>query len=263
MFPLWDDVPAQRIPFVNYAIIVACVLAFAVQLQASKGDDRIVREFGMIPLRVTHPNAKMAVMEGRDEQGHRVREEISLASPVSPLATLFTCMFLHGGLMHIIGNMWFLFIFGDNVEDRFGHLGYLLMYLLAGVAAGVLHIVADANSAIPTIGASGAIAGVMGAYLLLYPHARVMALIPLGPFIRVMPVPAYFFLVLWFIIQIVSGMQTNPEGGGVAWWAHVGGFVAGIGATGLMRGIGRLQPPPRPTLVYGFPQFHEERRPWH
>ena len=263
MFPLWDDVPAQRVPFVNYGIIVACVLAFAVQLQSPQGGEQIVREFGMIPLRVIDPSVKTAVLEGRDEDGLRVREEISLATPVSPLATLFTSMFLHGSLMHIIGNLWFLFIFGDNVEDRFGHLGYLVMYLLSGLAAGVMHIVADAHSVIPTIGASGAIAGVMGAYLLLYPHARVMALIPLGPFIRSMPVPAYLFLVLWLAIQIVSGLQTSPAGGGVAWWAHVGGFAAGVGATGLMRGAGRLQPPPRPSLVYGFPQFREERRPWH
>jgi rhomboid family protein len=263
MFPLWDDVPAQRVPFVNYAIIVSCVLAFAVQLQSHRGGEQVAREFGMIPLRVVDPSVKLAVLEGRDESGRRIREEISLDSPISPLATLFTCMFLHGSLMHILGNMWFLFIFGDNVEDRFGHLGYLLMYLLSGLAAGVMHILADPHSVIPTIGASGAIAGVMGAYLLLYPHARVMALIPLGPFLRVMPVPAYFFLVFWFAIQIVSGLQTSTAMGGVAWWAHVGGFVAGVGATGLMRGGGWLQPPPRPTLVYGFPQFREERRPWH
>ena len=146
MFPLWDDVPAQRIPFVNYAIIMACVLAFVVQLQSPQGGEQIVREFGMIPLRVLDPSVQTAVLEGRDEAGHRVREEISLASPVSPLVTLITSMFLHGGLMHILGNMWFLFIFGDNVEDRFGHLGYLLMYLLAGVAAGdVLNLMQKLN----------------------------------------------------------------------------------------------------------------------
>jgi membrane associated rhomboid family serine protease len=262
MFPLWDDVPAQRIPFVNYAIIVVCVLAFGMQLQSPEGGERIVREFGMIPLRIIDPSAQTAVLEGRDETGQRVRETISLVTPVSPLATLLTSMFLHGSVMHLVGNMWFLFIFGDNVEDRFGHLGYLLMYLLSGFAAGVMHIVADAHSVIPTIGASGAIAGVMGAYLLLYPHARVMALIPLGPFLRTTPVPAYLFLVLWFAIQVVSGLQTSAGMGGVAWWAHVGGFVAGAGATSLLRGAGRLHPPDRPTLVYGFPQFHEERRPW-
>jgi membrane associated rhomboid family serine protease len=262
MFPLWDDVPAQRIPFVNYAIIVACVLSFAVQLQSPEGGEQIVHKFGMIPLRVFDPTVKTAILEGRDEEGHRVRERISLESPVSPFATLFTSMFLHGSLMHIVGNLWFLFIFGDNVEDRFGHLGYLLMYLLCGLAAGMMHIVADAHSVIPTIGASGAIAGVMGAYLLLYPHARVMALIPLGPFVRSMFVPAYFFLVFWFAIQFVSGLQTSTAMGGVAWWAHVGGFVAGVGATALLRGVGRLRPPDRPTLVYGFPQVHEERRSW-
>ncbi len=263
MFPLWDDVPAQRVPFVNYAIIALCAVAFLFQLQAQDDGERIAREFGMVPIRVTHPSEQAVIVESRDEQGRTIRQEISLESPVSPLITLLTCMFLHGGWMHIIGNMWFLFIFGDNVEDRFGHVGYLFMYLLSGVAAGVMHIVADPNSVIPTIGASGAIAGVMGAYLLLYPHARVMALVPLGPFIRFMPVPAYLFLVLWFVIQIVSGLQTSAAMGGVAWWAHVGGFVAGLGVTGLARGQGWLEPPPRPNLVYGFPQFREERRSWH
>jgi membrane associated rhomboid family serine protease len=263
MFPLWDDVPAQRVPIVNYGIILACTFAFFAQLQAPQGGEQLVREFGMIPLRVTHPAVKAAILEGRDQLGRQVREEISLESPVPPLMTLFTCMFLHGGWMHIIGNMWFLFIFGDNVEDRFGHLGYLLMYVLSGLAAGVLHIMADANSVLPTIGASGAIAGVMGAYLLLHPHARVMALIPLGILTRIVPVPAYLFLVLWFAIQILSGLQANVMQGGVAWWAHVGGFVAGVGATGLMRGVGLLRPPPpKQNLVYGFPQYREERRPW-
>lgn len=263
MFPLWDDVPAERVPVVNYAIIVSCVLAFLVQLGAPVDDESIVREFGMIPVRVTHPEKKQAIMQGRDERGRLVEEEVSLESPVSPWATLVTCMFLHGGLMHLVGNMWFLFIFGDNVEDRFGHVRYLLMYLLSGVAAGVLHIVSAPNSAIPTVGASGAIAGVMGGYLLLYPHARVMSLVPLGVFTRIVPVPAVFFLGFWFLIQIVSGLADNGgAGGGVAWWAHVGGFGMGLGSTFLMRSAGWLSPPPQPKLVYGFPQYREERRPW-
>ena len=263
MLPLWDDVPAQRIPVVNYAIIIACILAFAVQLQAPNDGEQLVREFGLIPLRVTNPNAKSAVVTGQDEQGRRVRQEFSLESPIAPLATLFSSMFLHGGLMHIVGNLWFLFIFGDNVEDRFGHLGYLLVYLASGLAAGVLHILAAPNSPIPTIGASGAIAGVMGSYLWLYPHARVMTLIPLGPFLRITPVPAALFLVFWFAVQVLSGLQVSAAMGGVAWWAHVGGFVAGLSTTAILNRMGKLLPSNHPRLVYGFPQYHEERQPWH
>jgi rhomboid family protein len=263
MFPLWDDVPAQRVPVVNYAIIAFCVLAFLMQLGAPDDDESIVREFGMIPVRLTHPEEKRALLQGRDSEGHLVREEISLESPVSPWLTLLTSMFLHGGLMHLVGNMWFLFIFGDNVEDRFGHINYLVMYLLAGIAAGVMHVVSAPVSVVPTVGASGAIAGVMGAYLLLYPHARVMSLIPLGVFTRIVPVPAVFFLGFWFLIQVISGFADNGgQGGGVAWWAHVGGFATGLGATFLLRNAGWLTPPPQPKLVYGFPQYREERRPW-
>ena len=263
MFPLWDDIPSLRVPFVNYAIIALCVLVFLGQAGASTEEDRIVQEFGMIPLRLTHPEAKSAVIRGRDEQGRLVEERISLESPISAWATVLTSMFLHGGLMHLVGNMWFLFIFGDNVEDRFGHGKYLVMYLLAGIAAALMHVLSAPNSAIPTVGASGAIAGVMGGYLLLYPHARVMALIPLGLFTRIVPVPAVFFLGFWFLLQIFSGLVENGGlGGGVAWWAHVGGFAMGLGATFLLRNAGWLQPPPQPKLEYGFPQYREEQRPW-
>ena len=242
MFPLWDDVPSARVPFVNYAIIVACVLAFIVQLQAPHGGDQIVREFGMIPFRVTHPNEKEVIVETRNERGRIQREIVDTSSPVPPLMTLVTCMFLHGGLMHIVGNMWFLFIFGDNVEDRFGHIGFAIMYLISGLAAGIMHIVADSTSFIPTIGASGAIAGVMGSYLWLHPRAQVMSLVPLGLFSRLMPVPAPLYLGIWFVFQIVSGFSTSAGGAGVAWWAHVGGFVAGLGMTAALDQMGWLNP---------------------
>lgn len=261
MFPLWDDVPAQRVPYVNYAIIVLCALAFLGQLQSANDEDS-VREFGMIPLRVTHPDQKSATIVGRDERGQVLQEEINLESSVPGWMTLLTSMFLHGGWMHLIGNMWFLYIFGDNIEDRYGHIPYLLMYLLCGLAAGVLHIVSAPDSAVPTVGASGAIAGIMGAYLLLYPRARVMALVPLGFIMRIMPVPAVLFLGFWFLIQVVSGIAEHPGMGGVAWWAHVGGFGAGAISTVIMRQAGWLQPEPKPLLVYGFPQIQQERHPW-
>jgi len=260
MFPLWDDVPAQRIPVLNYAIIAVCAVVFLIQL--GQPQESSVRKFGMIPLRLTHPGQQVAQLVGRDEEGRLVQEVVNLRSPVAPAMTLLTSMFLHAGWMHLIGNMWFLFIFGDNVEDRFGHLRYLLIYLLSGVAAGLVHVISAPNSVTPTIGASGAIAGVMGSYLLLYPRARVIALIPLGLLTRVMPVPAVFFLGFWFLIQLVFGLVEHPGMGGVAWWAHVGGFATGTGATLLMRQVGWLQPPPRPLLVDGFPQYHEERQSW-
>ncbi len=262
MFPLWDDVPASRIPFVSYAIIAACSVAFFLQLQAPEGGERIVREFGMIPIRVTHPTENQVVVETRTERGRLEREIVDLKSPVPPLFTLATCMFLHGGWMHIIGNMWFLYIFGDNTEDRFGHLGFALMYLVSGVAAGIMHIAVDANSFIPTIGASGAIAGVMGAYLWLYPKASVMSLVPFGIFSRLMPVPAPLFLGIWFAIQIFSGFRTEAGGAGVAWWAHVGGFVAGLGMTVALYKLGWLNTQMQAPASSPYERSREIARRW-
>jgi membrane associated rhomboid family serine protease len=140
-------------------------------------------------------------------------------------------MFLHGGWMHIIGNMWSLWIFGDNVEDRMGRTGFLCFYLLSGLTAGVLHIAFNPSSRIPTVGASGAIAGVMGAYLLLFPHARVLTLVPIFIFIQTIELPAVFFLGFWFLTNLLSGigsLAAHTGAGGVAWWAHIGGFLVGL-----------------------------------
>jgi membrane associated rhomboid family serine protease len=148
------------------------------------------------------------------------------------LAPLVTAMFLHGGFLHVIGNMLFLWVFGDNVEDRFGHVGFLAFYLLAGVAANYAHVLINPASVVPTIGASGAVAGVLGAYILFYPGARVVTLVPLGFFLQVVELPAFLFLGIWFLIQFASGFFSLGTGmansGGVAWWAHVGGFAAGF-----------------------------------
>ena len=262
MFPLWDDVPSLRVPFVSYTLIAACVIAFLIQMSAPQGGEQIVREFGMIPLRVTHPAERQIIVETQTQNGRRHQEVLDLTSPIPPLVTLLTCMFLHGGLMHIVGNMWFLFIFGDNVEDRFGHVGFALMYLISGLAAGVMHILADSTSFIPTIGASGAIAGVMGAYMWLHPHASVMSLVPLGVFSRLMPVPAPLFLGIWFAFQVFSGVQTEPGGGGVAWWAHVGGFVAGLGMTAGLYYLGGLNPQLKSTTPATYPRYGDPRRRW-
>ena len=160
---------------------------------------------------------------------YEVENRPAAQSAVPPFLTPLTCIFLHGGWMHFLGNMWFLYIFGDNVEDRFGRWGYLLFYLASGVAASLSHLVTDPQSTVPTIGASGAIAGVMGAYLVSYPHARVLTLIPIFYIIRVEVLPAPIFLGIWFVIQLFQGVAavTSVQTTGVAWWAHIGGFAVG------------------------------------
>ena len=143
--------------------------------------------------------------------------------------TILTSMFMHGSWMHLIGNMWFLWVFGNNIEDSMGHMRFIIFYLLCGVLASLTHIVTDPGSAVPTVGASGAISGVMGAYMVLYPKVRVHTLIFLVFYIRVFLLPAWVLLAQWFVIQLVSGAGTlGAEGGGVAFWAHIGGFVAGL-----------------------------------
>jgi membrane associated rhomboid family serine protease len=158
-----------------------------------------------------------------------------------PLQTIivpfFTSMFLHAGWLHVLGNMWYLWIFGDNVEDRLGHLTFLLFYVLCGLGAGVVHTILNANTLVPSVGASGAIAGVLGAYLISYPFARVLTLIPIFIFIQVIEIPALIVLGFWFLMQFLNGTaslaMTTASQGGVAWWAHVGGFVVGMLLIGL------------------------------
>jgi membrane associated rhomboid family serine protease len=155
------------------------------------------------------------------------------------LVPFVTSMFLHGGWTHLIGNMWYLWIFGDNVEDRLGHLRYLLFYLVCGIGAGIVHTILNAATTIPSVGASGAIAGVLGAYLVSYPYARIQTLVWLFIFIQVIEIPALFVLGFWFIMQFLNGtaslaVATSATTGGVAWWAHVGGFIIGMVLIGLL-----------------------------
>jgi membrane associated rhomboid family serine protease len=166
-------------------------------------------------------------------------------------ATLLTCTFLHGGWFHFLGNMWFLWIFGDNVEDRLGHGGYLLFYLASGIGASVVHLATGPGSTVPTIGASGAIAGVMGAYLLLYPRSRVLVLVPIVFVFQFFVFPAAVFLGLWFVWQLFQGALAvgAVQAGGVAWWAHVGGFVVGLVVVAALRATGRLGPEPVPEVL--------------
>jgi membrane associated rhomboid family serine protease len=209
MIPLRDVIPSRTTPFVTVAIIVVNAAAFLFEL-ALPGPDRqaFLREFGLVP-------AEFA------------------------WTTLITSMFLHGGWLHAIGNMWYLWIFGDNVEDRMGHGRYLVFYLACGVVAGLAQALVNPDSPIPTIGASGAIAGVMGAYFVLYPQSRVLTLIPLFIFIEIIEVPAIFFLGFWFLMQLFAGVGsvaiTTGNQGGIAFWAHVAGFVAGLAGVFVFR----------------------------
>ncbi len=248
MIPLHDNIPTRTVPGMNYAVIAVTALVFMAQLAENPEEATLVEQYGMIPARVSDPDAEIEIpvaIEERQGPGgieEHVITNLAAPSPIPPILTLFTCILLHGGWMHFLGNMWFLHIFGDNVEDRFGHFGYLLFYSACGVAASLVHFVTDPSSTMPTIGASGAIAGVMGAYFVWYPKAMVKSLIPLGPILQMVVLPAPFFLGIWFLMNLFQGSMAiaGTEAGGVAWWAHIGGFAAGaliawlLGSTKLL-----------------------------
>jgi membrane associated rhomboid family serine protease len=242
MFPIRDNIPSRTTPVVNYAIILISTLIFLAQAMESPDKASLVERYGLIPVRVLHPDAPVqitvAVREVQTPTGVRLETEQRPAAPpaVPPWLTFLTCVFLHGSVMHIVGNMWFLFIFGDNIEDRFGHFGYALFYLFCGVAASLVHYLSEMNSQLPTIGASGAIAGIMGAYFVWYPRAQVQALLPIFVIIQIVVVPAPLFLGLWFVFQFFEGIgfAGGAESTSVAWWAHIGGFAIGALAALLM-----------------------------
>ena len=241
MIPLRDSIPARTTPIVNYAIIAICSAVFLAQFAAQRQGRGLEERYGLVPLRVSDPNAEPVIQRRvyvRTPLGTRPAtvEQRLADQPIPAWLTFVSCMFLHGGLLHFLGNMWFLYIFGDNVEDRLGHLGYALLYLGTGVFAGLAHYVTATMSPVPTIGASGAIAGAMGAYAVFYPHARVLAALPLLIIFYTFVLPAPVFLALWFVIQAISGIGALAGGssGGVAWWAHIGGFVAGAGVAWIL-----------------------------
>ncbi len=218
MIPIRDDQPSFSTPFVNYFVIALNVIVFlfeqSVQFQDPRGFVALMYEFGVVPTHVTHALAGAG--------------QISLSAAFLPM---LTSMFLHAGWLHVIGNLWFLWIFGDNIEDQLGHFRYLLFYLICGFAAAITHIALNFGSSLPTVGASGAISGVMGAYLLLYPRAKVQTLVVLVVFFTFWWVPAWFFLCYWFLLQFLSGAAAiagTARATGIAVWAHVGGFVAGL-----------------------------------
>ena len=210
MIPLRDDIPARSTPVVNYLLIAVNVAVFLVQAAQGPHADRFVYLYGLVPARYFVP---------------QVAEYFSIGQQ---LFALLSFMFLHGGLWHLIGNMWSLYIFGDNVEERLGPVRYAAFYLLSGVLSGLAHLLIYRTSNIPTIGASGAIAGVMGAYFLLYPRSRVLTLVPILFIPLFFHIPAAFYLGLWFFLQFWQAAGSGGAGG-IAWWAHIGGFIAGMG----------------------------------
>jgi membrane associated rhomboid family serine protease len=222
MIPLRDDVPSRTFPIVNILLIAVNVVLFLMELGMGAGLERFIYRAAVVPALFTGANH---VLDG----GDIVRTTLDPAYS----GRVLVAMFLHGGWLHLIGNMLYLWIFGDNVEDRVGHFRYLVFYLLCGWVASYAHIWADPTSKLPSLGASGAIAGVLGAYITLYPHARVVTLLPLGFFSQLIQIPAVFFLGFWFLQQFLYGaltlsVRTQQQSGGVAWWAHIGGFAAGF-----------------------------------
>lgn len=245
MIPLRDNIPSRGFPVVNYSLIAVCVSVFLVQFSQGPDEVSLAERYGMVPARLLDPDKELVIRrEGVDQFGRRLVVQRDVAPAAVPnVLTLVTSVFLHGGIAHILGNMWFLFIFGDNVEDRFGHLGYLLFYLICGVAAGVFHLVTNANSPVPTIGASGAIAGVMGSYFFLYPRATVLTVIPLFIFLQFIVLPAPLFLGIWFLLQLFQGTMMSGASN-VAWWAHIGGFAVGLAGTIVLARTKALHSPP-------------------
>jgi membrane associated rhomboid family serine protease len=231
MIPLRDTIPARTRPVVTHALIAANVLAYLLQMAQGPRLERFIYFYGLVPARYFVP---------------QIAEYFSVAEQAVALVSF---MFLHGGFWHLLGNMWSLYIFGDNVEDHLGPLRYAAFYLLCGLASGLSHLLIHRYSNIPTIGASGAIAGVMGAYFILFPRSRVLTLIPILFIPYFIEIPAYFFLGIWFVMQFLNAAGSGAAAGGVAWWAHIGGFVFGMGllkifdalpGTGASAGLRRL-----------------------
>ncbi|MEM9717340.1 MAG: rhomboid family intramembrane serine protease [Pseudomonadota bacterium] len=204
MFPIRDHNPAERTPVVTYTLIAINVAVFLFGLMAL-GETRALNQFyfdyALIPARLSDGDGYLGIL---------------------------TSMFIHAGFMHLAGNMLFLWIFGDNLEDKMGATGFLIFYILSGVGAGLFHYVISPSSPVPLVGASGAIAGVMGGYLLLFPKARVDIFVFLIVFIRIFPIPSWIMLGLWFALQVFNGVSTSTAGGGVAYWAHASGFIIGL-----------------------------------
>ncbi|MGQ0793182.1 MAG: rhomboid family intramembrane serine protease [Deltaproteobacteria bacterium] len=209
MIPLRDKISSSSFPAVNTAIIALNVVVFLYEISLRSDVDALIGDFGLVPAAVFSSDGE-------------------LSARIYPF---FTSMFLHGGWLHLLGNVLFLYIFGDNVEDRMGHAKYLGFYLLSGLGAAAAQIASNVDSIIPMVGASGAISGVLGAYILFFPKSRILTLVPIFFFIQLVEIPALVFLFIWFGMQFLGGLASLAESdnaGGVAFWAHIGGFVAGL-----------------------------------
>ncbi len=214
MIPIRDTIPSKNYPVVNSTLIGVNLVVFLIQVSSFQSQsielERFIYTYGLVPARFSVPYIS------------------SYFTSSQQLFSLISFMFLHGGVMHIVGNMWFLHIFGDNVEDRLGSFYYLIFYLLCGLVSGLFHLLLNVHSTVPTIGASGAIAGVMGAYFILYPRSKILTLIPIIFIPWFVEIPAVFFLGFWFIMQVFNAASTTAMATGIAWWAHIGGFIFGI-----------------------------------
>lgn len=204
MIPLRDEIRARRRPFATYFLLGLNIAVFLYELSLGGNLNQLFSVFGAVPYKLFHPT-----------------------SPVVYL-TLISSMFLHGGIAHILGNMLFLWVFADNIEDRIGHVKFIFFYLICGIAGALLHAVTAVSSRVPMVGASGAISGVLGAYILFFPRARILALVPMGFFMRTAYLPAFFFLGFWILYQVLLGLFSLGAGTGVAYFAHIGGFAAGL-----------------------------------
>jgi len=233
MIPISDDNPTRIVPFFTWAILAACIGVFIWQVSLGQNaEERLVYTYGFVPALLL---------------GHAKLNAI-LQAP-APVLTLFTSMFMHGSWLHLAGNMLYLWIFGNNVEDIMGHIRYVIFYLVCGVAAALTHGLSNPDSTIPMLGASGAISGVLAAYVLVFPAARVTVILPLGILLYPMKIAAIFVVGFWFVIQLISAAMTDPSQPGVAFLAHVGGFVAGLVLT--------------PFFKYSdVPLFGRRRGPW-
>lgn len=206
MIPLYDTIRSRQFPFINWLLILANAAVFWYELQLGESAlQSFTFMWGLVPAQL-------------------------ITNPQEEWQTIFTSMFLHGGWFHILSNMWVLYIFGDNIEDRLGSIRYLIFYLLSGIAAALLQVFVVQGSSVPMIGASGAIAGVLGAYLISFPRSRIASLVPILFIFTIIEVPAVLFLVFWFITQLYSGLfaMQGSAGSGIAWWAHIGGFIFGL-----------------------------------
>lgn len=253
MFPIRDDNPSFLTPYATYAIIGLNVVAWVLVqgLGAEPALSGSVCKLGLIPAELLHAGSTGT----RPPMG----PETVCALGSGGWYTVLTSMFMHGGWLHVIGNLWFLWIFGNNVEDAMGHVRFAVFYLLCGLAAAGLQVASNPESAIPMVGASGAIGGVMGAYVLLYPRVHVHLLIILGFYVTTIAVPAVFMLGYWLLLQLLGGVSSlGAQGGGVAFWAHVGGFAAGAALIPLFRNAQLLRRHP----YYGWRQKRAPTRRW-